>query len=485
MESARSYRHPRLTRRHALQAGSVGLLGLGMNHLPALQAMAAPGTKSKAKSVIYIFLSGGLSQHESFDPKPEAPDTVRGEFTPIATRTPGLAICEHLPMLAERSHLWSVVRSMTHPHNEHSDGHLVMMSGRSKLPPVFSRSKPQSGDWPAMASIVGDAARQYGMAPNNLPPAVVLPEILIHRTGRTIPGQFAGQMGPHRDPWFIKASPYNASSYGAFPEYGFHHERGAENPKDYVFQAPHLALPEGLGKSRMSGRFDLLSSIEQQRRDLEQTAAIENFDRHRQQAVSLLADPATQQAFDVAGADPKLREKYGENLFGWSLLMARQLVEVGVNMVQVNLGNNESWDNHQSLFPNLKNFLLPPTDRAVSALLDDLHERGLLENTLVVMAGEFGRTPRLSKLSGTRLPGRDHWGAVQSVLFAGGGLAGGRVIGSSDRLGGYPHTSPHTPEEMAATIYHSLGIPDTAAWIDDVDRPHHIYHGEPIRGLLA
>ncbi len=481
------YRHPQLSRRGALQAGSIGLLGLGMNHLQALQAMAATGPRQavSAKRVIYIFLSGGLSQHESFDPKPDAPDTVRGDFQPIATKTPGFQICEHLPMLAQRSHLWSCVRSMTHPHNEHSDGHHVMMTGKSAMPPGFSRSKPQPGDWPAITSIVADAARQMKTAPNNLPPAVVLPEVLIHRTGRVIPGQFAGQMGPHRDPWFIKAAPFNASSYGAFPEYGFHHERGAENPKDFAFQAPHLALPEGLGKGRLANRFDLLAGIEQQRRDLEQFAEIENFDRHRQQAISLLADPATQKAFDVKSADPKLLERYGDNLFGWSLLMARQLVEVGVNMVQVNLGNNESWDNHQSLFPNLKDFLLPPTDRAVSALLDDLNERGMLEDTLIVMAGEFGRTPRLSKLSATRLPGRDHWGAVQSVFFAGGGVSGGSVIGSSDRLGGHPHTSPHTPEQMAATIYRSLGIPPTAAWKDDVDRPHHLYEGEPIRALFS
>jgi uncharacterized protein (DUF1501 family) len=162
--------------------------------------------------------------------------------------------------------------------------------------------------------------------------------------------------------------------------------------------------------------------------------------------------------------------------------MARQLVEAGVALVQVNLGNNESWDTHQSAFPNLKNFLLPPTDRGVSALIDDLDERGLLDDTLIVMAGEFGRTPRVFGGAG-KLPGRDHWGAVQSVFFAGGGVKGGAVIGSSDKIGGYPLDDPQTPEMMAATIYQALGIPGTAAWLDEADRPHHIYHGSPIRGL--
>jgi uncharacterized protein (DUF1501 family) len=164
--------------------------------------------------------------------------------------------------------------------------------------------------------------------------------------------------------------------------------------------------------------------------------------------------------------------------------MARRLVEAGVNLVQVNLGNNESWDTHGEAFPHLKDKLLPPTDKALSALLDDLSESGMLDGTLIVMAGEFGRTPKLSHLSNFyKKPGRDHWGAVQSVFFAGGGVKGGTVIGSSDKLGGFPATQPQKPENMAATIYRALGIPDVAVWHDDLDRPHPIYHGEPIAGL--
>ncbi len=476
--------HPRLSRRSALQAGAVGLLGLGMNHLTALRAAGATagqakGNTPRAKSIIYIFLSGGLSQHESFDLKPNAPEGIRGEFRPIATRTPGIEICEHLPELAKRSEHWSLVRSLTHPSNDHSAGHMIMLSGVSAIPPAFDPVKPKSTDWPSIAAVAGAALPSH----NNLPPAVVLPERLVHRSGRVIPGQFAGQMGPRRDPWFVEACAFNANSYGAWPEYGFHFERGADNPRGYVFQAPNLALPEGLAGDRFQRRLALLNEVGRQRAGLERLAANESFDRYRQDAISLLADSKVHQAFDVVNADAQVLDRYGRNVFGWSLLMAKRLVTAGVSLVQVNLGNNETWDTHQALFPCLKDYLLPPTDRALSALLDDLLNEGLLDSTMIVMAGEFGRTPKISTLPGVKLPGRDHWGAVQSVFFAGGGVQGGRVIGSSDRNGAFPASNPVRPENMAATIYQALGIPATANWHDAEDRPHQIYHGDPIPGL--
>jgi hypothetical protein len=466
-----------------LQAGSIGLLGLGINHLAGLrEAAAAAGSAApngKAKSVIYIFLSGGLAQHDSFDMKPDAPDNIRGEFQPIATRTPGLQICEHLPRLAERSHLWSLVRSLTHPSNEHSAGHQIMLSGRTPLPPGFDPSKPQRGDWPSIAAIASAATKRR----NNLPPAAVLPERLIHWSGRVIPGQFGGQMGPLRDPWFIEASPYHATSYGAFPQFKFdHQERG--HTDDRVFQAPSLSLPQGIDPLRLSGRTSLLTTLQHQREELDRTAQAGDFDRLRQRAISLLTDPQVKHALDVTRANEREQERYGKNSFGWSLLMAKRLVAAGVNLVQVNLGNDETWDTHGEAFPHLKERLLPPTDRAVSALLDDLHDIGLLNDTLIVMAGEFGRTPKITHLPRAyKLPGRDHWGAVQTVFFAGGGVVGGRVIGASDRIGAYPAADPQTPENFGATIYSSLGIPATAVWHDESNRPHSIYYGEPIAGL--
>jgi uncharacterized protein (DUF1501 family) len=180
-----------------------------------------------------------------------------------------------------------------------------------------------------------------------------------------------------------------------------------------------------------------------------------------------------------------VQDRYGRNSFGWSLLMARRLVEAGVNLVQVNLGNDETWDTHGNAFPHLRDSLFPPTDKAISALLDDLDQSGLLEHTLIVMAGEFGRTPKITLLpSHYKQPGRDHWGPVQSVFLAGGGVQGGRVIGATDGIGAYPITDPQRPENLAATIYHSLGIPATMSWQDEVGRPHHVYAGEPIPGLV-
>jgi hypothetical protein len=476
--------HPVLPRRTMIQAGAVGLLGLsldGVRGLHAADQKVVPG-HGQAKSVIFIFLSGGLGQHDSFDMKPLAPEIIRGEFNPIATATPGIEICEHLPMLAERSADWALVRSLTHPCNEHSLGHHIMMTGRTEKPPRFRDDKPQSSDWPTLAAVASALTPSH----NNLPPAVVLPERLIHRTGRTIPGQFAGQMGPTRDPWFIEASPFNSTTYGAFPEYEFHHATGSTHQKGLAFRVPQLSLPEGLVEKRFQSRLSLLETIEQQQVDLDRSARSIQFSGHREAAVTLLTEKRVRTAFDVLNAEPETQDRYGRNSFGWSLLMARRLVEAGVNFVQVNLGNNEAWDTHGNAFPHLKDFLYPPTDRAVTALLDDLKSSGMLDSTLIVMAGEFGRTPKTSTLAQHyKGAGRDHWGGVQTVFFAGGGVRGGQVIGSSDSQGAYPADKPQTPENMAATIYQALGLPETAAWHDEQNRPHHIYHGDPIPGLMG
>ncbi|MCA9138103.1 MAG: DUF1501 domain-containing protein [Planctomycetales bacterium] len=483
--SLSAWQHAGHSRREALQAGAIGILGLGMNHLAGLrQATASEGGQpsGKAKSCIFIFLSGGLSQHDSFDMKPEAPDNIRGEFQPCATRTPGIQICEHLPKLAERSPLWSLCRSLTHGSNEHSAAHHIMLTGHSELPPGFSPNNPNRQNRASIAAVAGYAMRKRQQ--NNLPTAVVLPERLVHNSGRVIPGQHSGAMGTQHDPWMIEASPFHNTSYGAFPEFEFdHQDRG--KPDERIFQAPQLSLPDGLGMQTVNGRLALLESLNQQRKNLASCANVANFDRLRQGAVSLLTESAVHQALDVTHADDKQLDRYGRNSFGWSLLMARRLVSAGVSLVQVNLGNDETWDTHGNAFPHLKNNLFPPTDQAVSALLDDLHSTGELDETLVVMAGEFGRTPQITLLEKHyKLPGRDHWGAVQSVLFAGGGIRGGNVVGKSDTQGAYPAEQPVKPENFAATIYDALGIPATAAWHDAENRPHHIYHGEPIAGLF-
>src|SRR5262245_47028225 len=287
------FQHPKFTRRTAIQAGAVGLLGLGMNHLSVLRAK-----ESTDRAVIYIFLSGGLAQQDSFDLKPDAPAEIRGEFKPIATRTPGMMICEHLPKLAERSNRFALVRSLTHHSNDHSAGHQMMLSGRSELPAGFNPNAPRPQDWPSIAAVVGYATRPR----NNLPPAAILPEKLVHFSGRVIPGAFAGQMGHHRDPWLIEASAYEPRAYGAYPEYEFDHQQRTYKPQRTVFQAPNLSLPEGLGAGQLRGRLDLLRHIDELRRGLERVESVATFDRFHQGAVSLLTQQQVRQAFDVVHA---------------------------------------------------------------------------------------------------------------------------------------------------------------------------------------
>ena len=470
---------PNLTRREMIQAGALGLMGLGMNHLGALQAFASPAKPPKAKRVIYIFLSGGLAQHESFDMKPDAPAEIRGEFNPIATRTPGIQICEHLPELAKRSDKWALVRSLTHSSNDHSLGHHIMLTGRSDAPLGFDRTKPQSTDHPSIASLATALVPRR----NNLPPALVLPDKMKHREGRIIPGQLGGMMGKKFDPWFLETSPYHPAHYGAFPEYLFHHEKGFMRDNSVTWESPHLSLPQGLTLDRLRDRVSLRDQFESQVGAL--TAAAEDgLDAYREAAVSLLTNSKVHDAFSLEKVEPKHLDRYGRNSFGWSLLMARRLIETGISLVQVNLGNNETWDTHQMAWPNLKNFLLPPMDRAVSALLDDLDASGLLKETLVVMGSEFGRTPKISTLKGAKGAGRDHWGSVQSVFFAGGGVNGGTVIGSSDKHGGYPDSDAQKPENLAATIYEALGLPREISWTDLSNRPHFLYNADPIKGLM-
>ena len=482
------WNHSRLGRREALQVGAASVFGLGVNHLLALreaQAFAGPNPSVKAKSCIFIFLSGGLAQHESFDMKPEAPADIRGEFKPIPTRTTGLQICEYLPKLASISHLWSLCRSLTHPSNDHSAGHHIMLTGQSNLPVGFNPNAPSRTDHPSIASKIGHALGHLrSPTANNLPPAVVLPERLVHNTGRVLPGQNAGMMGQSSDPWFIEASPFHTTSYGAFPDFAFDHQQRGK-PDERIFQAPQLSVPHAGGVSDLHHRMQLLDRLNQQRRKIDQIGQSNSLDRYRQSAASMMVDANVHKALDVAKSDSLELDRYGRNSFGYSLLMARKLVQAGVPLIQVNLGNNETWDTHGNAFPHLKDRLLPPTDQALSALIEDLHQSGQLDETLIVMAGEFGRTAKITLLAEHyKLPGRDHWGAAQSVLFAGGGIRPGVVVGKTDAKGEYPVDTPVKPENFAATIYHLLGIPSEAVWHDTLGRPFAIYHGEPIAGLV-
>ncbi len=466
------------TRREFLRCGVLGSMGVSLAQLAAWGDEVAAARRAPQRSVIYIYLTGGLSQHESFDPKPDAPDVVRGDFSPIETATPGLQICEHLPMLAARSKHWSLVRSLTHPHNEHADGHHVMLTGRSQLPPGFSRNGPRPTDFPSIATVAGSLVS----SPNHLPPAVMMPRILSAGNGDTRPGQFAGMMGDGHNPWLLNAAAA-CDGHGSCPNC-FHYTKGShKHTLEPIFQSPNLRLPEGLSLRRLAGRKQLLESVESARDDLNDSTATAPLDRYRQGALSLLTSGEVRDAFDLEMVPDAWRERYGEHLFGYSLLLARRLVETGVRIVQVNLGKGSTWDTHGDMFPRLKNRLLPPLDQAVSALLDDIRQSGLLDDTLVVMAGDFGRTPKVTQIRQYKLPGRDHWGAVQTVWLAGGGTQGGRIIGASDREGGRPSRDPQKPENLAATMFDALGIHRAAHWNDVAGRPMAVYQETPIAGL--
>ncbi len=461
------------SRRVALQAGAIGL-GLGSAQLSALRSMAATDTPSKAKSVVFIFLTGGLSHIDTLDMKPDAPSDVRGEFNPIATQSPGIQISEHLPQLAARSDKYALVRSVQTESNGHGPACHMLLTGRLDLPPSFNpNTAPNASEWPSIPALVTYAYRHRR---TKMPPAVILPQPSINEANKVRPGQYAGRLGDEWDAWHVNIASKCPLGNGACPNCFRFEGTPFEHASKTIFDTPRLTLPHG-GNVRLSDRVGLLKEIQRQQSKLELTA--EQLDRQRQQAISVLTDPKVSSAFDVENADPKILERYGKNKFGLSVLMAKRLIEGGVNLVQVNLGKNSSWDTHRRNFVNLKENLLPPLDQCISALLDDLSDVGLLDETLVIVTGEFGRTPKINKNAG-----RDHWGPVNTMLFAGGGVRGGNVIGSSDRLGAEPASEKQTPENFSATIYHALGIPKTGTWTDVDGRPHKIYHGNPINGLL-
>ncbi len=469
------WQQAQLSRRTMLQAGSIGLMGLGMADVSAARAMAQHFQNTPEKSVIFVFLNGGISHQDSFDMKPEAPAEVRGEFRPIATRTAGLEICEHLPLLAQQSERFALVRSMASGSSGHEEACHMLFTGRLDFPAGFSLARvPSPNEWPSLASQV----TYLTQGRNQLPPAAVLPQVSVNEANAFRPGQWAGKLGAKYEAWHLHVAAACALGNGACPNCFRFEGTPFTHESSTVFDMPVLSLPEG-GRGRLGNRVELLSSIEGQQRRLEKGAESAKIDRNRQQAISVLADPRVQGAFDVENADQKTTDRYGKNKFGLSLLMARRLVEAGVNMVQVNLGKNSSWDTHRRNFPNLKDNLMPYMDRAVSGLLDDLAESGLLDDTLVVVTGEFGRTPKINPDGG-----RDHWGPVMTSLFAGAGVRGGTVIGATDKIAAQPVSDRHTIENMAATVLNTLGVPRDSQWIDFDGRPYEVYRGEPIVGLI-
>jgi hypothetical protein len=452
------------TRREWLRAGGLGLLGLSLPDLlrSRLTAAAPAGLErafGKARACIALFLLGGPPQHETWDPKPDAPVEIRGDLKPIATVVPGLQVGELMPRVARLAGRCCVLRAVSTRDNAHSSSGYWMLTGTPHQPTNSENSKPGApNDWPCLGAVVKHLRPGNG----TLPAAVTLPEHIWNTGNIAWPGQNAGFLGRKADPWLLMCDP------------------SAPN-----FQVPDLGLPADVPPLRLHGRRSLLQQVNRHLDALDR-GAVARFDAQAQQAFELLRSARARQAFDLDREPPAVRDRYGRSRFGQSVLLARRLVEAGVSLVQVNWTRtatdndvNPVWDTHTKNAERLKTALMPPMDQAYSALLEDLAERGLLDETLVVWTGEFGRSPKINAGGG-----RDHWGYVFSVALAGGGVRGGQVYGSSDRIGGQPNDGLVTPQDLTATLFHCLGLrPDTEIH-DALGRPVPISRGEVIQAIL-
>jgi hypothetical protein len=448
-----------ISRRELLQVGYCGLMGIGLPSLLARRAAASSAPAAgKAKSVILIFLTGAPSHIDTFDMKPDAPAEVRGSFQPISTSVPGIHICEHLPKLAARADRYAIIRSMTHGLPSHEHATHMLLTGIDKMPPGATHMASRF-DWPCYASGLDFLRPRNDGVPNG----VMLPTYL--NNGYGFSGQDAGWLGPTHDPWHI-----------------------AQDPNDPKFKVELTSLPIGLTVDRLAERQALLAEIERQRAGLASRAERGPFADLQRQAFSVLTSGKVGQAFAIDQESGETCDRYGRHMFGQSLLLARRLIEAGVPIVQANMGRMNNWDTHNDNCKNLKERLLPPLDQGVAALFDDLSARGLWDDTLVVMVGEFSRTPKLGGNVGTAQfnpDGRDHWAGVFFAVLAGGGVRGGQVIGKSDKIAAFPASREYYPSDLGATIYNALGV-DTAAEVRDrLGRPVRLNQGEVIAPILT
>ena len=443
------------TRRRFLRLAALG--GLGLAASPS--AAQAASTFGKARRCLLLFLTGGPPQLDTFDLKPAAPEKIRGELKPIPTAVPGTQISELYPLLARRADRYCIVRSVTHGDRAHTSAGDTMLTGVPHPKAGVEgagMAAPGPGDHPHIGSLLA-RVRPAGPAPT----FVALPEVIQDAGINTFPGQTGGFLGKPFDPVLIEATA----------------DRTA-------FRLPDVFLPPDVSADRLGNREALLGQLD---RGLGRVgpAAFEGADANFKKALEVIRSAALRRAFALDQEPPKTRERYGKHLFGQGCLLARRLLEAGVGLVTVYWhyeGPEDSpvWDTHWNNYPHLRKRLMPPTDVAVSAVLDDLDARGLLADTLVVMMGEFGRSPRINKEGG-----RDHWGGAQSILLAGAGIPAGTVYGSTDRDGGLPAEKPVSPADLTATFMHLLGIPADLEISDRAGRPIRACHGSPVMGLLA
>lgn len=452
------------TRRQWLRIGALGSAGLILPDLLRGRAQARSAHQAardtsfgRAKSCILCFLIGGPAHQDIWDLKPNARAEFRGEFQPIATSVPGISVCEHIPRIARSMQHMALLRSVSHPDDRHAVAMHYMLTGHRHIRPNADTSR-QPTDFPTYGAVLQYLRRSR---PNGLPQGISInaPGNQLSANNQIFPGFFAGFLGQTFDPMFVSEDP---SAPGFRP------------------------LPGDLTLPRLDDRRRLLAEVDRQRRDLDQAACVRDFNDHYQKALNLLAAPAARQAFELHREPVAVRDRFGWSAFGQGLLLARRLVESGVSLVTVNWQrNNIYWDTHDEHFPLLKEQLLPPFDKAFSALLEDLDQRGLLAETLVVCMGEFGRDPKIEPSRHGRRPGRDHWAKCNSVVVAGGGVRGGQVVGASDAKAAYPATTPIWPGDLAATIYHALGVDLDTEVHDHLGRPLPLVTGRPLTELFS
>jgi hypothetical protein len=465
------------TRREILRAGGAGLLGLSVPRV--LKAEATGNTRSaRAKNVIFLFLFGGPSQLETFDLKPLAPGKIRGPFRPIASRTPELKICELMPKLAQVSDKYCVIRTMTHPYNDHSTAGHYIQTGRPWHVPIGGGFNATEKDWPSYGSVVDYLdERAPGGPTRDMPGCVYLPNRLGHlqtyssRLDR--PGQYAGWLGRGYDPLATQIRKRDDNDNPFFRDC-------TDDELDFRIQG--LALDDGLTIERLHARRSLVDQFDRARRAMDDSRSLAAYGQFRSRALSLVTSDKVRRALDIRQEPAAMRDRYGRHLFGQSTLLARRLVEAGTRFVTVawDAPDGYGWDSHLTS-NDMKDHLVPGLDQSLSALLVDLDDRGLLGETLVVAVGEMGRTPKA-----TDNWGRGHWSTLFPAVLAGGGVRGGMVYGSTDRDAAYALDHPTKPEDLAATIFDRLGIDPHHRIQDAQGRPVPLVEGgEVIRDILA
>jgi len=463
-----------LNRRELLRVGGLSLMGLSSLELARMRALAdsasPAGKRNRRNSCVFIFLFGGPSHIDLWDMKPEAPLEVRGEFKSIATNVPGIRVCEHLPRFAAQMDKLCLLRSMTHRMNVHGPACSEIFTGRPYFgPPTTDQATRE--DWPSLSAMTMRFGEPFG----RLPPSVVLPWYLqFPGQAKRIAGQSGGRMGERHNALLVQGdlsqADFEIQGLRLVDDIPWNRLRQRRDLLQQIeLHAAHQASGASPAKSVSPGRADSLQ-------------VVEPFELNSRNAYSLLESRAGE-VFDLRREPPAVRERYGSTAVGQSLLMARRLVEAGVSLITVNWeddtktdGVNTCWDTHQDNFAKLKNLLCPIFDQALPTFIEDLHQRGLLETTLVVALGEFGRTPKLGQFTqstNTRKTGRDHWPNAFTALLAGGGVRGGQVYGATTSNGGYVADKPVTPADLSATILYHLGIDFTREYEDEFQKIHY------------